>query len=125
MIDFLIHMICEAPPSMFDSFSGSHAPSGVLPARAKQSSAMYDPKHELGAPSRLPTKPLHQASLHLKISSGPERLTTKHTMEHNMSPRHSTVWIRLRLDKKHIGQHPDESVLHKSGESTGRRVEIV
>ena len=103
-------MICEVLLVIFDHFLGLQAPSEVRPAMQNTvvlchgwPSAQDDPvvcilrKTEywfsdggLGS-LRLSTKPLRQASLYSKISSGPGRLT-KHTMEYTMSPRHSTVW---------------------------------
>ena len=125
-------MICQGPPVMFDRFFGSQAPSGVRPARAKHSCyvpSMTPITSRASRPHstkngilvlwqwlRPPTKPRRQASLYSKISSGPGRLT-EHIMEHNMSPRHSTVWARRMLDNKQIGQHTDESVHYMSGES--------
>jgi hypothetical protein len=97
MIFYTVHMICDALPVLFDRFL-------VLQGRSSRQQSPKNGILVLWRWLRLSTKPLRQASLWLKISSGPGRLT-KHTMKHNMSPRHATVWSGGGYTRNQLGSN--------------------
>jgi hypothetical protein len=131
MIFYIIHMICEAHPVMFDRFLGLQVPSKVRSAMQNAAilcktllfCAMYDPQHQPIQPSALSekrntgslsvAKAVYGASVPGVTSfeyfiRSREANKTRDEAQHVSKTRHS--FVRRWLDKKPIGQHTDELV---------------